>query len=104
MMSIMMDISEKRAPRKVSIADARDNLPSLVRSVEQGQPVELTRRGTPVAVLVSTQEYRKLTSGKRNLWQAIQEFRRTHELAPNAEVDEIYANVRDTSPGREVDI
>jgi antitoxin Phd len=103
-MSMLMSISGKAMTRKVSIADARDNLPSLVRSVEQGQPVELTRRGKPVAVLVSSQEYRKLTSGKRNLWEAIQEFRRTHDLAPNAEVEEIYADVRDISPGREVDL
>ena len=36
-----------------SIAEARRNLPSLIREAESGKAVELTRRGEPVAVLIS---------------------------------------------------
>jgi prevent-host-death family protein len=88
--------------KRVSIADARDNLPALVRSVEQGQPVELTRRGKLVAVLVSSQDYEKLTNGPPDLWAAIQKFRSEHDLAElNAE--EVFENLRDRTPGREVE-
>ena len=61
--------------KRVSIADARDHLTALVRSAEEGHPVELTRRGKLVAVLVSSQEYEKLTSGRPDLWAGIQKFR-----------------------------
>ena len=35
---------------KDSIADARRNLPRLVREAEKGRAVELTRHGEPVTV------------------------------------------------------
>jgi len=88
--------------KRVSIADARDSLPALVRSVEHGQPVELTRRGKLVAVLVSSHDYEKLTNGSRDLWTAIQKFRSEHDLTELL-VDEVFANVRDRAPGREVE-
>ena len=37
--------------RRHSIAEARNHLPELVRQAESGKPVELTRRGEPVAEL-----------------------------------------------------
>ena len=33
-----------------SIAEARDALTGLVHRVEEGEPIQLTRRGRPVAV------------------------------------------------------
>jgi len=44
-----------------SIAEARNNLPSLVRAAESGKAVELTRRGKPVAVLIGRRQYERLT-------------------------------------------
>ena len=38
--------------KRHSIAEARSSLPRLIREAESGKPVELTRRGQPVAVLV----------------------------------------------------
>jgi prevent-host-death family protein len=87
--------------KRVSIADARDNLPALVRSAEQGEPIELTRRGKLVAVLVSSSEYQKLT-GPPDLWAAIQKFRAEHDLS-DLHVEEVFADVRDRTPGREVE-
>lgn len=88
--------------KRVSIAAARDNLPALVRSAEQGQQVELTRRGKLVAVLVSSHEYEKLTAGPRDLWAAIQKFRSEHDLS-ELDAEEVFSNVRDRTPGREVE-
>jgi prevent-host-death family protein len=42
--------------KQYSIAEARRNLPTLVNEVESGTEVELTRRGTPVAVVVSLED------------------------------------------------
>lgn len=44
----------------VSIAHAKNHLPALIHAVENGEPVHLTRRGTPVAVLVSAEEFSRL--------------------------------------------
>jgi len=88
--------------KRVSIAEARDSLPALVHSVEHGQPVELTRRGKPVAVLIASHEYARLTAGPRDLWAAIQKFRTEHDLS-DLQVEEVFADTRDHAPGREVD-
>src|SRR5688572_12596783 len=79
--------------KRVSIAEARDCLPALIRSVEDGEPVELTRRGKMVAVLVSSRDYERLTTGPPDLWAAIQKFRAEHDLS-DLDVEEVFANVR----------
>lgn len=89
--------------KQYSIATARNSLPALVHSVENGPPVELTRRGRPVAVLLSLLEYDRLRHGKPDLWEAIQDFRRTTDL-DGLDIDEVYAGVRDRSPGREPEL
>lgn len=89
-------------PKRVSIAEARDHLPALVRSAEEGHPVELTRRGKLVAVLVSSQEYERFKDGRPDLWAAIQKFRSEHDLA-DLHVEEVYKDVRDPSPGPEIE-
>ncbi len=88
--------------KRVSIAEARDHLPALIRSAEHGELVELTRRGKMVAVLVSSRDYERLTTGPPDLWAAIQKFRAEHDLS-DLDVEEVYANVRDRTPGREVE-
>jgi prevent-host-death family protein len=39
---------------KVSVADAKNKLPELIRAVEDGESVTICRRGVPVADLVRT--------------------------------------------------
>lgn len=87
--------------KQYSISEARNNLPNLIREVEHGPPVELTRRGRCVAVLLSIDEYRRLTSAKEDLWTAVQHFRTRHDLS-DLDIDQIYGDVRDHSPGREM--
>ena len=38
----------------ISIADARNRLPALVHQAEAGEAVTITRRGKPVAVVISS--------------------------------------------------
>ncbi len=95
-------MSEERQKRR-SIAEARRNLPSLVRDAEEGEAVELTRRGKPVAVLLSSREYSLLSHGSRDLWSNLQSFRRRAAL-DELDVDAVYRDARDRSPGRGVDL
>jgi prevent-host-death family protein len=44
---------------KVSVADAKNKLPELIRAVEDGDSVTICRRGVPVADIVRTKEPRR---------------------------------------------
>lgn len=48
--------------KSVSIADAKNRLTELLYETEGGQPVQVTRRGQPVAVLLSETDYLRLKS------------------------------------------
>jgi antitoxin (DNA-binding transcriptional repressor) of toxin-antitoxin stability system len=39
---------------KVSVADAKNKLPRLIKAAEDGEPVTICRRGVPVVDLVRT--------------------------------------------------
>ena len=41
---------------QVSVADAKNKLPELIKAVEDGQPVTICRRGVPVVDIVRTQK------------------------------------------------
>ena len=88
--------------RQYSIAQARDRLPGIVHEVEQGQPVELTRRGKPVAVVMSVHDYRRVSSGQPGFAAALEAFRGATDLAALGLADEDWAGLRDRSPGRDV--
>lgn len=45
---------------QISIAEAKNKLPSIIHYVEKGPNIQLTRRGKPVAVLLSIREYKRL--------------------------------------------
>jgi prevent-host-death family protein len=53
--------------RQYSISDAGKKLPSLVRDAEKGEAISLTRRGEPVAVLLSIEKY---IDGRPVTWEA----------------------------------
>ena len=84
--------------RRVSLANARDHLTGLVRDVEKGHPIELTRRGKAVAVLVSREEYDRLRAKRLSPAAALRAWR---EAAP-VEYDGFDFPERDPSPGRDV--
>ncbi len=88
--------------RQYSIVEARDHFTSLVRKVEQGTAVELTRHGKPVAVLISMAEYQKLNGERSSFWDALTRFRNSVDLQQLDIQPEIFENLRDSSPGREV--
>ena len=91
--------------RRHSIADARNNLPELVRQAESGKPIELTRRGEPVAVLVGRKDYDRLTAPSRKFGEAWETFSRSVDLRQaNIDPDEIFADVREDAPGRDASL
>lgn len=88
-----------------SIADARKNLPRLIRDAESGEAIELTRRGESVAVLISRQEYERLHSPIRRFSEAWDTFIGEIDLA-ELEIDpsEVFDRVRASDAGRKVEL
>lgn len=84
--------------KQYSIAQARSSLPSLVHAAEQGEPVELTRRGRAVAVILSVIEYQKLTGRKPDFYESILGWRKEHESDLD---DEPFVAERDRAPGKD---
>lgn len=60
---------------KATIYDARNNFSSLVKIAEGGEPVELTRHEKPVAVIISYDDYEKLTKPKESFYDWLMKFR-----------------------------
>ncbi len=85
--------------RRYSIAEARHDLAALVHELESSDLIELTRRGEPVAVMLSLREYRRLAAGRDKFWDAYRAFCETVDLSRLDIEPEIFE--RDPSPGRE---
>lgn len=86
---------------RVAIAQVRARLAAILEDVERGCRVELTRRGTPVAVMLSLTEYEKLAKGPRTFEKAFEEFRDRVELESLDISPDLFEGLRDRSPGRE---
>lgn len=80
-----------------SIAEARNDLSGVVREAEAGRPVTLSRRGRPVAVVVSASEFARLVPQRRAIAVAIDTFRREHGASLD---DTDWVPARDSSDGR----
>ncbi|MCB0046731.1 MAG: type II toxin-antitoxin system Phd/YefM family antitoxin [Caldilineaceae bacterium] len=89
--------------KKYSIAEARQHFAALVHEVEDEEPVEITRRGEAVAVLLSMEAYQRIQRmliPKQNFWTAYEQVRQAHQLADLDIEPEIF-QVRSADPGRE---
>lgn len=84
-----------------SVANARAHFPRLLKAVENGERVTITRRGRTVAVMISAEESARLepASGFLAAWN------RWHATTTPEDVSEpFFEELRDRSPGRDVDL
>jgi prevent-host-death family protein len=84
-----------------SIAEAKNQLPRLVHEAEEGEAVHLTRRGRPVAVMMSVATYERLARRGSFHW-AMNDFRARFQVDSLGIDPEQLAATRDPAPGREV--
>jgi prevent-host-death family protein len=87
---------------KYSIAEARSRLPTIVDQAEAGMEVELTRRGQPVAVLVSRRQFERMRGTRPHFGDAYRHFLDKYSLEEIGLDDDLVAATRDKTAGRKV--
>ena len=90
--------------RRYSIAEARSRLPSIVDEAESGIEVELTRRGQPVAVLVSLREFERLRGKRQHFSNAYRKFLERHSPEEIGVEGDFAVSTRDRTVGRKVSL
>ena len=93
----------------ISIAQARNQFTTIIHHIEGGQPITISRRGKPVAVMLSMGDYERLLNAQSpdlDGWNRLLAIRQ--ELA-EADAwadwsDEEIRQWRDQSPGRPVPV
>jgi len=94
--------TNKFMSKRYSIAEARSNLPTIVDQVEAGQEIELTRRGKPVAVVVSLRELERLRSKSAPFGESYKRFLKAHSLREIGLDRDFFDSARDRASGRKV--
>jgi len=87
-----------------SVAEAKNQLPALIHKAEKSGPVRLTRRGKPVAVLLSQREYSQLTDPPGAWFDRIMALRESGQLCFEDVDGGEFEGLRDRSPDRPVDL
>jgi prevent-host-death family protein len=82
------------AMKRVSVAEAKNTLPALLHEAE-AEPVEIVRRGKPVAVILSRVNYDRLRGKSEGVWTALEHFRAKHDL-DELDAGSAFEGVRDS--------
>jgi prevent-host-death family protein len=94
----------------IAFTDLRTHLAETLRALDQAaEPVFISRRGEPAAVLMSLAQYRRLTAQADGPLARLQAWRQAHPAhadgpaAGEPSSTDPWADVRDRHPGRAVD-
>ncbi len=98
-------IKETRmAATKVSVAEARQHFARLIKRAQQGKTIEITRRGEPVAVLLSATEYSAIMGERSSFIDAMRQVRERLGVDELEIGDAEFEGLRERSPGREISL
>ena len=90
--------------KSYSIAEAKNHFTELVHDLETESTIQVTRRGKPVAIMLSVQQYQQLNSKRSDFWEALLAFRaKLDALEIDLDPESFLSGVRDRAPGREFD-
>jgi prevent-host-death family protein len=85
-----------------SVGLARANLPAILDDVQSGRVIHVTRRGQPVAVIMSPAEYATLERRQSSFAETCAEFRQRFDVQDLGLEREFFDALRDPRPGRKV--
>jgi prevent-host-death family protein len=88
--------------KQYSVADARRKLPTLLSEAAAGAEVQLTRRGKPIAMLLSVAEYESLKLARSKFGDRYTSFRQEFPEGEAALTKAETRALRDRSVGRKV--
>lgn len=95
----------------IALYDAKNRLTDIVRQVENGTPVELTRHGKPVVAIVGIEQYRTMERQLRGFSTACNRYRAewAQELSEEAAESENnygdpFGGIREGDEGRSVEL
>jgi len=96
--------------------EARNRLTAIVREAEEGTPIQLSRHGKPVAVLMGMETLAQLESSAAGFARRYERFLETWRYGDadgsgtdwtagdDSGVDELFQGIRSSEPGRTVDL
>ncbi len=89
--------------KQYSVEQILINSNKIIQEVTGGEAIQITQDGKEVAVIISQAAYEKLLYKNLDFWESIERFRQEYNVeAADINPSEIFAGVRDKSPGREV--
>lgn len=87
--------------KNFSVAEARQNLPTILDQAEKGESAKITRRGKAIAVIVPIEQYQQMS--RPSFWEALEKYRTDVEDLQES-LDDVFDDVRDRSEGRKVEL
>ncbi len=90
--------------KQYSIADARKNLPAVVDEAQAGSEVQLTRRGQPVAVVVSVDQFERMKTERTTFADSYRAFRRRFAEGKGNLSARTFKGLRERGVGRKVEL
>jgi prevent-host-death family protein len=93
-----------RMARQYSVAEARSSLPSIIDQAAAGTAIELTRRGKPVAVVVSIRDFERLRGRRPRFRDLCEAFVKAHPPADLGVDADFARSVRHRASGRKVSL
>lgn len=89
--------------RTLPFSEARAHLADALRSVEaDNEPFSISRRGQVAGVLMSFEQYQRLSGGATGFAEKLDHWRTTYRASDTAVPgDDPFANVRQADAGRE---
>ncbi|WP_088242361.1 hypothetical protein [Calothrix rhizosoleniae] len=78
-----------------------------IKGIKRGRTIEIFEEidipdGQEVVIYMTSEKSNKIVNDEGNFWKTLLNFRQSEDLETMGIEPEIFANVRDESPGREV--
>lgn len=90
--------------KQYTIEQIQETINEILQEFTQDSAVEILQGGKPIAILVKPEIFQQLQQSARStLWDTYQQFRQETDLAEFEDNQDIFANLRDPSLGRNIE-
>ena len=92
---------------RIALYEAKNKLTGIVRQAENGEIIELTRHGKPVAVLIGSEGYKTLKKGMKSFSGLLDAFNSEWPAGSDEtgqEPEDPFRDIRSRDTGRTVEL